>query len=94
MVALASAIAAVAILVTASEPALAQDAGAREAPQARRAAVRPRPRIVVTPRQLFYRQCEDRYVIENRATGPTVVPEMRCWWISRNRKSLRGPTPV
>jgi hypothetical protein len=29
------------------------------------------------------RQCEDWYVVERRATGPTVVPNSRCWWAYR-----------
>lgn len=44
---------------------------------------RARPRIVVTPTRRFLRQCIDIYSIEQRASGPTVVPNMRCWWVYR-----------
>jgi hypothetical protein len=27
------------------------------------------------------RQCVDRYVTEYRASGPVIVPKMRCWWV-------------
>jgi hypothetical protein len=42
-----------------------------------------RPRIRVTPNQHLVRQCEDWYAVEQRATGPTVVPNSRCWWAYR-----------
>jgi hypothetical protein len=42
-----------------------------------------RPRIRVTPNQRLVRQCDDWYVVEQRATGPTVVPNSRCWWAYR-----------
>jgi hypothetical protein len=42
-----------------------------------------RPRIRVTPSQRLVRQCEDWYAVEQRATGPTVVPNSRCWWTYR-----------
>jgi hypothetical protein len=42
-----------------------------------------RPRIRVTPSQRLVRQCEDWYAVEQRATGPTVVPNSRCWWAYR-----------
>jgi hypothetical protein len=42
-----------------------------------------RPRIRVTPTQRLVRQCEDWYEVEQRATGPTVVPASRCWWAYR-----------
>ncbi len=42
-------------------------------------------RITVYPRNYqprpLYRQCVDGYVVEARATGPTVVPRERCWWV-------------
>jgi len=43
------------------------------------------PRVTVYPiyrERLLYRQCVDWYVVEARvATGPTVVPRIRCWWV-------------
>jgi hypothetical protein len=48
---------------------------------ARRRTRRPLTRIKVRPGHRFYRQCVNRYVIEYRATGPTVVPHMRCRWV-------------
>jgi len=50
--------------------------------QSRRArAQRDRPRILIypAPRRLV-RRCVDWYAVERRASGPTVVPHMRCWW--------------
>jgi hypothetical protein len=45
--------------------------------------VRTRARIVVTPSPRVYRRCLDWYAVERRATGDTVVPNMRCWWAYR-----------
>jgi hypothetical protein len=51
--------------------------------------VRPRPyrrpplRLEVVPPSQLYRQCTDWYVIEPRAAGPTIVPQMRCRWALR-----------
>jgi len=43
------------------------------------------PHVTVYPiyrPRLLYRQCVDWYVVEARvATGPTVVPRIRCWWV-------------
>jgi len=88
---LAMALAGVAACVGTSIPAAAQatqatqDPGVRTAPPPPRRAhrVAARPRIVVTPAQRLYRQCVDRYVVENRPSGPTVVPDTRCWWAYR-----------
>jgi hypothetical protein len=44
---------------------------------------RPPLRLEVRPIGRPYRQCEDWYVVERRATGDTVVPRMRCWWATR-----------
>ena len=47
--------------------------------------VRRPPRVIVHPiyrYRTMYRQCADGYVVEQRvATGPTVVPRIRCWWV-------------
>jgi hypothetical protein len=58
-------------------PAQAQSNGERRTVQTER------PRIRVTPTQRLVRQCEDWYEVEERATGPTVVPASRCWWAYR-----------
>ena len=42
-----------------------------------------RPRIRVTPSARLVRQCTDWYTVEPRASGPTVVPNSRCWWAYR-----------
>ena len=44
---------------------------------------RPPLRLEVRPSGRPYRQCEDWYVVEHRATGDTIVPRMRCWWTVR-----------
>ena len=44
---------------------------------------RPPLRLEVTPSSQLYRQCTDWYVIEQRAAGPTVVPQTRCRWALR-----------
>ena len=59
-------------------PASAQESSVRTGLQRR-----PPLRIVVTPSRPVQRQCVDWHVIERRATGNTVVPQMRCWWVSR-----------
>jgi hypothetical protein len=41
------------------------------------------PRFTVHPYSRLYRQCVDWYAVEARASGPTVVPQMRCWWVRR-----------
>jgi hypothetical protein len=61
-------------------PATAQSIGERDGVRRERAE---RPRIRVTPNQRLVRQCEDWYVVERRVTGPTVVPNSRCWWAYR-----------
>jgi hypothetical protein len=58
--------------------ALAQDDPERARPQRR-----PPLRIEVAPPSQLYRQCTDWYVIEQRAAGPTVVPQTRCRWAVR-----------
>ena len=82
----AMALALVAACAIADGPAAAQSSGVRDgaaAPQRRVRRVAAQPRIVVTPAQRLYRRCVDTYVVENRPTGPTVVPDMRCWWTYR-----------
>jgi hypothetical protein len=67
-------------------PAAAQDAGRDSGVRADRSGVtqqRVRPRIVVRPTGRPVRECVDVYVIEHRATGDTVVPDMRCRWAYR-----------
>jgi hypothetical protein len=61
-------------------PAEAQSTGGERSLRRERAE---RPRIRVTPNQRLVRQCQDWYVVEQRATGPTVVPNSRCWWAYR-----------
>jgi hypothetical protein len=55
-------------------------AGAEESPA--RVHRRPPLRVEVTPPQ-YYRECVDKYVIEHRATGDTVVPRTYCRWVVR-----------
>ena len=73
-------------VIAMDDTASAQGAGSttleRASPPRARAA-RVRPRIVVRPTSRLYRHCVDEYVIERRATGDTVVPNMRCWWAYR-----------
>jgi hypothetical protein len=47
--------------------------------------VRPLPRVEITPRvrTQYYRDCFDAVVVEQRLTGPTVVPRSRCHWVKR-----------
>jgi hypothetical protein len=59
-------------------PAAAQSASETQAPDARVRTVR--PRVQVTPTRRLHRECVDWYTVEQRASGPTVVPNMRCWW--------------
>jgi hypothetical protein len=40
-------------------------------------------RLTVYPWWRYYRQCVDWYAVEARASGPTVVPQMRCRWAVR-----------
>jgi hypothetical protein len=65
-------------LASLGAPAAAQDAPGVARPH-RRAPLR----IKVTPSPRYYRQCVDRYVVEPRATGPTVVPRTQCRWSLR-----------
>ena len=43
-----------------------------------------RPRVTVYPRDYLppnaIRQCRSWLVTEYRASGPVIVPRMRCWW--------------
>ena len=45
----------------------------------------PLPRVEITPRLRvqYYRDCVDALVVEQRLTGPTVVPRSRCRWAKR-----------
>jgi hypothetical protein len=84
--ALAAALMGCAAVIASDGAASAQSAGASATERTSQQRVRPartRPRIVITPRARVYRHCVDRYVIERRATGDTVVPDMRCWWAYR-----------
>jgi hypothetical protein len=47
--------------------------------------LRPIPRIEVYPRLRvqYYRDCGDWLGVENRPSGPTVVPQSRCRWVKR-----------
>jgi hypothetical protein len=42
-------------------------------------------RVEIYPRVhvQYYRDCVDGYVVEQRLTGPTVVPRMNCRWAKR-----------
>jgi hypothetical protein len=42
-------------------------------------------RVEIYPRLRvqYYRNCVDGYVVEQRLTGPTVVPRMNCRWAKR-----------
>jgi hypothetical protein len=42
-------------------------------------------RVEIYPRLRvqYYRNCSDGYVVEQRLTGPTVVPRMNCHWAKR-----------
>jgi hypothetical protein len=42
-------------------------------------------RVEIYPRLRvqYYRNCSDGYVVEQRLTGPTVVPRMNCRWAKR-----------
>jgi hypothetical protein len=42
-------------------------------------------RVEVYPRVhvQYYRDCVDGYAVEQRLTGPTVVPRMNCRWAKR-----------
>jgi hypothetical protein len=42
-------------------------------------------RVEIYPRVhvQYYRNCADGYVVEQRLTGPTVVPRMNCRWAKR-----------
>ena len=41
----------------------------------------PTPYAVEYPGPNAHRECVSRYVTEYRASGPVVVPRMRCWWV-------------
>ncbi len=84
--AVAAALAGGALLIAPAGPAVAQDSGLRSAASdvpAQRRVRTARTRVVVTPSARFVRRCVDAYVIEHRATGDTVVPNMHCWWAYR-----------
>jgi hypothetical protein len=67
------------LAATSTLPGRAQDAQNRVRPHQR-----PPLRIeVVPPGRSYYRQCTDWHVIEHRASGDTIVPQMRCWWALR-----------
>lgn len=71
--------AALAVLAT---PAGAQTGPGARADRAERAAER-RPRIRVSPNQRLVRECNAWLSVEQRATGPTIVPNQHCWWAYR-----------
>jgi hypothetical protein len=84
--ALAAALAGTAVFIASAGPAAAQGAGTSAAERSSQQRLRParaRTRVVVTPSPRVYRQCVDWYSVERRATGDTVVPNMRCWWAYR-----------
>lgn len=40
-----------------------------------------RPRIVVTPRPLYYRRrCTDWLALQQRPSGTVLYPQYLCWW--------------
>jgi hypothetical protein len=87
--ALLAAVAGLAIgaVTAATEEASAQTTVRNKAAPATDASAQRRrpPRVVIYPiypYRTMYRQCVDGYVVEQRvATGPTVVPRIRCWWV-------------
>ncbi len=40
----------------------------------------PRPGYYSWPGRNAVRRCADWYALENRASGPALTPQMRCWW--------------
>jgi len=78
---------AIGAVTAATSPATAQTTvRSKAAPATDMSAQRRRPpRVVIYPiypYRTMYRQCADGYVVEQRvATGPTVVPRIRCWWV-------------
>ncbi|MBI3433849.1 MAG: hypothetical protein HY056_02035 [Proteobacteria bacterium] len=59
------------------------DAAAATDLSAQRRQRRARRRIEIYPQRDYVRRCVDWYAVERRASGPTVVPHMRCWWARR-----------
>ena len=68
----------------AAEPTIRNNAAPVTEMSAQQRVRRP-PRVTIYPIYPYrpmYRQCVDGYVVEQRvATGPTVVPRIRCWWV-------------
>jgi hypothetical protein len=60
----------------------ATDFSSQAQPRRPRYVVRPRARIFTRSYARLYRQCTDGYAVEARATGPTIVPYMNCYWAS------------
>jgi hypothetical protein len=77
----------IAILVVAFAGLTATGAAAQSyyAPAPAPAAPRAPFRVEIYPRLRvqYYRNCVDGYVVEQRLTGPTVVPRMNCRWAKR-----------
>jgi hypothetical protein len=42
---------------------------------------RSRPRILITPQPLLYRQCVERLQLQYRPSGPVLYPLTYCWWV-------------
>ena len=82
--ALAAGLAGCALFISSAAPTAAQSAGTSASGLSSQPhPIRARTRIVVTPSPRVYRRCVDWYAVEHRATGDTVVPNMRCWWAYR-----------
>jgi len=75
-----TAIAGLALLLSAASPALAQQpASAGTRPSATPPGGT--PRIEVNPQRLLYRRCASWYVVQYRPSGRVLFPEKHCWWV-------------
>lgn len=62
-------------------PGVREPAAGNPAP--RRVVRRAPTRIVVSPNQRLFRQCEDWLAVEHRPSGDVITPQQRCWWAAR-----------
>ena len=62
-------------------PGMREPAAGNPAP--RRVVRRAPTRIVVSPNQKLFRQCEGWLAVEHRPSGDVITPQQRCWWASR-----------
>jgi hypothetical protein len=70
------------LLLASISSAGAQNAPAGAQEPSARVHRRPPLQVEVTALQ-YYRECVDKYVIEHRASGDTVVPRTYCRWVVR-----------